>query len=1218
MMRILYVAMLIWALGAAWADDTELYVYGGTLTSDRRPQVLIIFDNSGSMKTEEEEAPPPFDPTHDYTGGNDRGRFYYVRGQVNDNLPDPRRSSEYRYFDRTLNGCAAAEAPMAIADSGTRPIIDHNGFFTDSMLNFRKGGRRDPEWRWRRFPSNLRWAHDRGSIGSLGFDCLQDIHDLSLNNAAGHSSASLRMSGFPRDLQEDLPYDGSHSGLSSAQIEAAAQASLTQTGFANAESVTLYTENYLYYLHTAGTVRRSRLAIAKEVVTSMVESTPGVDFGLAVFNVNSGDDRYFSGSHGGRLLSGIQEMSTINKANLISTVEGLTASTWTPLCETLFEAFRYFSGGELVFGGSGAVYGLPFASGGRYISPFARCQPQAYVVLITDGSPTKDEALNSRIRSELGIAAYQAYSVYDPYRTLGSGDWADSYLPALAEYLHTQDLTASIDGRQSVVTYTIGFSQDAIDNAGALLAETARRGGGQYFPAASAQALQNALQRVFSEILAEDASFTSPSIAANSFDRTQTLDSVYYSMFLPSDRPRWSGNLKKLKILASGKVVDARGASGIDSSGNIAETACTFWTQATTCTLASSGGDGNSVEEGGAAENLVAQTSRRVLVEPASGSGALVPLSQSALEARAGGSAALLAELGIAADDVTQMLDWIAGQDVDDEDEDGVTAETREDLMGDPLHSKPLAIHYGQEKGVRILMGTNGGVLHMFRDAGDTLSESWSFRPHRFMGDQPTLRINPRTGGHTVYGVDGSPVAFVDDGNGDGEIDAASGERVWVFFGLRRGGRAYYALDLSDPDEPSLMWIRSAADTGMSLLGQSWSEPVVTRIPDHPSGNLSAAAAKPVLVIGGGYDTNKDLESVGSPDTLGKAVFILDAETGALVHQFSADGGDADRTQVGMADSIPGRIATVDGNGDGLTDRLYAADTGGNIWRLDLPGVRSSHPWTGFKFAQLGGETLADDRRFHHEVAVAQTKILLKESLTEIIEGQSVTRVVTTERPYDAVVVGSGNRAHPNASGTQDGLFVLRDLNLYPQSFDGRAEPGHREVPAAITWSQLFDVTADPIGQADGAETRLAQELLAGGKQGWRVSLGQNEKSLSAATILNGNAYFTTFVPGNQNQADSCLSAGQGRLYVLDLHLGLNRYRHGYLNLGARLPDTPQVVVPPPADGAESAWNPKVFLVGVGQGFVITEEGISLSDSGSGDPDKVLAPRYLYYYQGGK
>ncbi|WP_229360320.1 pilus assembly protein [Ferrimonas sediminicola] len=1217
-MRALILAMMIFAVGVGWADDTELYVYGGTLTADSRPQVLIIFDNSGSMKTEEEEAPPPFDPSHDYSGGHDRGRFYYVRGQVNDNLPDPRNGLEYRYFDRELNGCMAAIAPRDPDDPASRGVIDHTGFFTDAMLNFRRGGRRDPEWRWRRFPSSLKQAHEAGIVGSYGFDCLQDIHDHTLSNAAAHSATGLRMNGFPRDMDQAQPYDGSHGGQSVAELDAAAETALSQTSFASAESVTLYTENYLYYLHTSGATRRSRLAIAKEVVSSMVESTPGVDFGLAVFNLNSGDDRDGSGSHGGRLLSGIQQMSAVNKEHLISTVEGLTATTWTPLCETLFEAYRYFSGGALMFGSDTAVYGAPFAAGGRYLSPFIHCQPLAYVVLITDGSPTKDEALNSQVRGELNLTASQAYPVYDPYRSLGSDDWADSYLPALAEHLHTQDINPWINGRQSVVTYTIGFSQDGIDSAGALLAETAKRGGGQYFPAASAQALQNALQRVFSEILAVDASFTSPSIAANSFDRTQTLDSVYYSMFLPSDRPRWSGNLKKLKILASGRVVDARGGPGIDQAGNIAETACTFWTLPTTCTLAASGGDGHSVGEGGAAESLVVQAQRRVLVEPASGSGPLVPLSQAALEARAGGSAELLVELGIVSQELAGFLAWMAGQDVDDEDQDGDLTETRHDLMGDPLHSKPLAIHYGEGKGVRILVGTNAGVLHMFQDGGDRLSESWSFRPHRFLGEQLTLRTNPRIGGHSVYGVDGSPVAYIEDGNEDGEIDASAGDRAWLFFGLRRGGRAYFALDLTDPDAPSLMWIRSAVSDGLSMLGQSWSEPVVTRIPDYPKANLAATAARPVLIIGGGYDPHKDLESVGSPDTLGRAVFILDAQTGELVHRFSPDGGDSEHTRVAFEDSIPGRVAALDSDGDGLTDRLYAADTGGNVWRLDLPGVRSVQPWTGFRFADLGGSTLASDRRFHHEVAVAQTKVQRKESVTETVNGESVTRVVATELPYDAVVIGSGNRAHPNAIGTQDRLFVLRDLNLYPRSFDGDDAPGHAQVPEPITLDQLFDVTADPLGQSADAETRLAQELLAGSKLGWSLGLAEGEKALAAATVLGGNAYFTTFVPGNQNLANACLSAGQGRLYVLNLHLGINLYRHRYLDLGARLPDTPQVVVPPPSDPDDPSWNPRVFLVGVGQGFTLEEGGLELSNSGSGDTAKVLVPRYLYYYQGGE
>ena len=42
------------------------------------------------------------------------------------------------------------------------------------------------------------------------------------------------------------------------------------------------------------------------------------------------------------------------------------------------------------------------------------------------------------------------------------------------------------------------------------------------------------------------------------------------------------------------------------------------------------------------------------------------------------------------------------------------------------------------------------------------------------------------------------------DGNGDGIINGS--DKVWIFFGLRRGGSSYYAMDVSSPNSPSLMW----------------------------------------------------------------------------------------------------------------------------------------------------------------------------------------------------------------------------------------------------------------------------------------------------------------------------------------------------------------------------------------------------------------------------
>ena len=77
------------------------------------------------------------------------------------------------------------------------------------------------------------------------------------------------------------------------------------------------------------------------------------------------------------------------------------------------------------------------------------------------------------------------------------------------------------------------------------------------------------------------------------------------------------------------------------------------------------------------------------------------------------------------------------------------------------------------------------------------------------------LRENAQTGGHSVYGVDGSASAYVYDADADGNIESGS-DKVWAFFGLRRGGRASYALEITNPDQPSLMWSVNAATPGMS------------------------------------------------------------------------------------------------------------------------------------------------------------------------------------------------------------------------------------------------------------------------------------------------------------------------------------------------------------------------------------------------------------------
>lgn len=1154
--------------GTASADDTDLYVSTGNNSSQNRPQVLIIFDNSGSMATEEAVAVEPFDPAFDYTG-NGANRIFYVRGTVAiDNYPDPRDASEWRFFDAGNNACAQSVIPHP-ADA-TFSLLDYEGRFTSNLRFFKRS-----KGTWDKLPERERKVEElRDSV----VDCKADLEAVDPNNAPMASTIIFRQSGFPQNQEKDAPFDEISAGADQSALEAAAEVALNSRIFRQNDSATLLTENYLTYLHHyRNETRRQRIDIARDTIISLINATPGVDFGLQVFNFNSsqGND-----DDGGRIIAGVREMSMSNRAALVTTINGLAANTWTPLCESLFEAYRYFADGPVLGGFKGGYLAPPADSSiinnNRYQSPMRSCQKQSYIIVITDGEPTYDKDYDTLLESELGLNTSDRFD--------------NNYLPGVAQWMQTRDVNPNLLGQQHIVTYTIGFSQGA-DDAAELLAETANRGGGQYYAASDALALQGSLQQIFSEILAINATFTAPAIAANSYDRTQTLDAIYYAMFLPSDRPRWTGNLKKLRINGDGRVMDQIDRSAINREGAIADTACTIWTSLNTCTRASSGGDGNEVLLGGALEATVAATDRRILTSPQSTAGALVTLNQNTLINAVGDESTLLGLIGAPEDEgITDYIDWLRGFDVDDDDENGDTTSTRDDVIGDPLHSKPLALSYGEGGGTRVLMGTNHGYLHMFHDLGESVTESWAYYLPEMLPTLRELRLNAQTGGHTVYGVDGAVSAWVMDADADGNIERPD-DKVWAFFGLRRGGRAYFALDISDPDAPKKMWSVSHTDPGMSELGQSWSEPVVTRVPGIEA---------PVIIIAGGYDSNKDNAGIGTPDSMGRAVFILDAESGDIVHRFTA----TESTTIGITrfpatDSLATKVSIMDTDGDSVTDRFYAVDTGGNVWRFDLPDDDSSH-WSVFHFAELGGDTLSDDRRFFGEVSVAPSSFERVEAITVEQNGEDQVITTSSETPFDAVLVGSGNRASPNDGVTQDYLFLLRDIHIRTQYYGAAGVT----PPPPIRLTDLFDATGALPDEIETADSRLASQLTLSAAKGWYLPLRATEKALAAPTLISGVAYFTTFLPGELATTDTCVAAGQGFLYAFTLQDGRLLKR---TIIGAVLPDTPQIVVPPPADGAEDDWNPKLYLVGVGAGE---------DNKGTIDTRQSLTPKRIYYQYG--
>jgi type IV pilus assembly protein PilY1 len=143
--------------------------------------------------------------------------------------------------------------------------------------------------------------------------------------------------------------------------------------------------------------------------------------------------------------------------------------------------------------------------------------------------------------------------------------------------------------------------------------------------------------------------------------------------------------------------------------------------------------------------------------------------------------------------------------------------------------------------------------------------------------------------------------------------------------GLNGGGRGYYALDITEPDVPVLLWeltpscvnTSTAVCTGTVLdddLGYSFGHPVITRKVDGTW----------VVLVTSGYNNV-------NPGTGGGYLYTLDAGTGTILSKIATGVGNTS-TPSGLAE-----IATWNdepaGNKAGFT---YGGDLLGNVWRFNI------------------------------------------------------------------------------------------------------------------------------------------------------------------------------------------------------------------------------------------------------------------------------------------
>lgn len=1065
--------------------------------------------------------------------GTGRRRLRSFESDSQNNNMDFERPTLNVQFQRTLpdgaNGCYTGRVIAAVSDDkddvvenadAPHGIIDNSAFFKIGNTDGENGGHK---------AVGLRFANFRVPKNATILDSKLSFYNNSGSDWAGNTTVAVQavnandFDGFEQEAEY----------LTGTALEKTTALNLTFPAW-NQNTIVGHSGN---------------LNTVVSAITNRAGWVAGNDLGLVLTYV-SGTIKHassYEGGHAPTLTVRYQSdrtswRFTVRDAMKVAANQ-LFAIGNTPLADTLAEAALYYRGEEVLYGldrgdnnrnykrissttpgtMTGGTHSVPngcdpvldpfnslcaaeaITGTPTYVSPIDEPCQSHHIVYLTDGEPTSHDsdtdAVFTRLWEDAGETGVTCpdNNVDDDPSNIDDGVGAGC-LVGLADFLHSQD-QSNDNLNQTVNTHFIGFNIDL-----PLLDVAANAGGtGGAKLATDAASLAAAFSNILANISTRSGTYVSAGVSVNQANRLTHLDQLYFAMFEPDVAPRWAGNLKRYRLNEDGVIVDANDVAAVRTDADqFVNEARSFWSETA---------DGRFVRRGGSAAKL--SNSRPLYTNLAGTTNELIIATGNRVhEDTTGLTTGILA---VSETERTKVLQWARGVDVLDEagpdtngdgkpEPDGNLTGANQ-VFGDPLHSRPTLINYkvgGDADGeLRVYVGTNRGELHSISPETDGTGvaggvEQWAFVPKDLLPNYRILMENEDAVAKR-YGLDGSIVPYLKDTNRDGMIDknatGADAEKAILYVGMRRGGNNYYAIDVTDPDAPRLKFTIRGGSGDYAKLSQTWSQPVIAKTKLLIGSTLTE---KTVMIFGGGYSVAQDTATVPVNDSVGNAVFIADADTGALL--WSSDEIDG----LGMNKSVPADIAAIDLNVDGFVDHFYAADMGAQIWRFDIRDdgtiTAGATPGPLARFQDADTETEANNRRFYGGMDV---------SLIQRDNGTS----------YVVVAVGSGFREKPLDTAIDDHFYVFRDEGVFDNTI----------IP--LTLDNLVDIT-NLFGDAAAA---AAEEE---GKYGWYLNFETaGEKNLTAPVIFNNTVLFTTYIVPEE-EACEVGEAGSGRFYAISIFNG--------------------------------------------------------------------------------
>lgn len=548
-------------------------------------------------------------------------------------------------------------------------------------------------------------------------------------------------------------------------------------------------------------------------------------------------------------------------------------------------------------------------------------------------------------------------------------------------------------------------------------------------------------------------------------------------------------------------------------------------------------------------------------------------------------------------------------------------------VLGATIHSTPSMVSYsadldtdGKVSSTRddyALFGSSDGSLHMVNADDYTATsnggrEQLAFIPKQMLISQPQALING-TGtdvGKPYFGVDApwlvSANYFYDLDNSKVTVTPCAANTtidpnntrdcrntyVRAYGGLRMGGEGMYGLDLTDKNNPKMLFRIDSATTGFDRMGQIWSKPTKAKIATGiDSTTKKVNAYKDVLVFGGGYDTCYEDENyqVGTTtstlsnqksqacnrttaaESLGNAVYMVDAKTGALIWSATKAAntvsGATNTTVSTLNNSIVGGITVLDRNNDGYMDQLYFADMGGQVFRADFTNAGfikpvssgTAAPETAFSNTRVvrllqpafSGADIKYNHRFYERPAVSFYRGDSSFNNSRLF---AVVNVISGDRSSPLSKIRASDTYADRLYGIMDTDVTLADSILYASDFTTRKESTATDAPKV---QKVVDLTANTTASSDllalptvttdyTLATKRSAITSVKAKRGWYYPLtrfdGFNQvkytKGVGKSEVIDSFLYTTVYNPdmtyGTVNPCVAKITGGSERqLYCL-------------------------------------------------------------------------------------